>query len=188
MQLMPQTAAMIGVKDPHAPDENIDAGASHLRAMLDTFKGDLPLALAAYNAGQQHVVRHRGIPPFPETKRFVARVLRKMGDKKRAEHVLAKPVPSPQWISRPPRPRPKVHVVSAPPSPPAVARPTMVPAATPRVPERASQLVLHEVEPPASARTWSATSAPMPTPAHTPPRGPGGPGIPAPTVPLGQSP
>lgn len=187
MQLMPQTAAMIGVKDPHAPDENIDAGASHLRAMLDTFNGNLPLALAAYNAGQQHVMRHRGIPPFPETRRFVARVLHKMGDKKGAQHALAKPVPQPQWISRTARPQPKVHMVSAPPARPFVARPTMVPAA-PRVPERASQLVLHEFEPPAGAHTWSAMPAPMPTPAHTPPRGPGGPGIPAPTVPLGQSP
>ena len=52
MQLMPATSAMIGVSDPHDPEQNIDAGASHLRAMLDTFKGDLPLALAAYNAGE----------------------------------------------------------------------------------------------------------------------------------------
>ncbi len=85
----------MGVRDPHDPDENIDAGASHLRAMLDTFKGDLPLALAAYNAGEKHVVRHRGIPPFPETRQFVARVLRRMGDKQGAETVLAKPVPAP---------------------------------------------------------------------------------------------
>src|SRR5581483_8529302 len=62
MQLMPQTSKMIGVRDPHSPDENIDAGASHLRAMLDTFKGDLPLALAAYNAGEQNVIRYRRIP------------------------------------------------------------------------------------------------------------------------------
>ena len=98
----------------HDPDENIDAGASHLRAMLDTFKGDLPLALAAYNAGEQHVIRHRGIPPFPETRQFVARVLRRMGDKKGAETVLAKPVPAPQWVARSPRSQSKAHMVSAP--------------------------------------------------------------------------
>jgi soluble lytic murein transglycosylase len=93
MQLMPATASLMGVRDPHNPDENIDAGASHLRAMLDTFKGDLPLALAAYNAGEQNVIRHRGIPPFPETRQFVTRVLRRMGDQKGAETVMAKPVP-----------------------------------------------------------------------------------------------
>ena len=184
MQLMPQTAALIGVQDPHDPDENIDAGASHLRAMLDTFKGDLPLALAAYNAGELHVVRHRGIPPFPETRRFVARVLRKMGDKKAAEQVLAKPVPPPQWIARTPRPQPKVHMVSAPPARPSVPRPTMVPAAAPRVPERAAHLVLHELEARPSARAWSG----MPAPMHTPPPALDAPVAPAPTGPLGQAP
>jgi soluble lytic murein transglycosylase len=185
MQLMPQTAALMGVKDPHAPDENIDAGASHLRAMLDTFNGDLPLALAAYNAGQQNVVRYRGIPPFPETRRFVARVLRRMGDKKGAERVVARPIPPPQWVSRS---QPKVQVASAPSLRPTVPRPTMVPAAAPRAPERASQLVLHELEQRPSARTWSATPVPMsvPTPAEasTPPS----PAIPEPGVPLGQAP
>ncbi|MGH7397151.1 MAG: lytic transglycosylase domain-containing protein, partial [Candidatus Rokuibacteriota bacterium] len=156
MQLMPKTAALIGVRDPHDPDENIDAGASHLRAMLDTFKGNLPLALAAYNAGEQHVVRHRGIPPFPETRRFVARVLRKMGDKKGAAKVLARPVPAPRWISRTPRRPPKVHLVSAPPSRPAPAPPTMI-APTPRAAERAPQLVLYETEAQPSVRTWSPT-------------------------------
>jgi hypothetical protein len=187
MQLMPQTAALIGVKDPHAPDENIDAGASHLRAMLDTFNGDLPLALAAYNAGQQHVVRHRGIPPFPETRRFVARVLRRMGDKKGAELVLAKPVPAPRWISRTPRPSPKVQMVSAPAPRPTTPRPTMVPAVAPRVPERASQLVLHELEQQPGARTWSAMPPPTETPTHPPTRLDGSP-MPAPIVPFGQAP
>ncbi len=104
MQLMPATSAMIGVSDPHNPEQNIDAGASHLRAMLDTFKGDLPLALAAYNAGEGNVVRYHGIPPYPETRRFVARVLRRMGDKPGAERVMAKPVPAPVWTSRTSRP------------------------------------------------------------------------------------
>jgi hypothetical protein len=177
MQLMPRTAALMGVKDPHAPEENIDAGASHLRAMLDTFNGNLPLALAAYNAGQQHVVRHRGIPPFPETRRFVARVLRRM-DKKRAQQVLARPVPPPQWISRVPRPKPKVQMVTA-----APARPTMVPASAPRPAEPASQLVLHELEAASSPRTWSAMPAPAPARAPEAPAA-----APAPTVPFGQAP
>ncbi len=138
MQLMPATASIMGVRDPHDPDENIDAGASHLRAMLDTFKGDLPLALAAYNAGEQHVIRHGGIPPFPETRQFVARVLRRMGDKKSAETVLAKPVPAPQWIARSPRSSSKAHMVSAPPVYPTSARPTMVQVPAPRSAERAA--------------------------------------------------
>ena len=181
MQLMPATASLMGVRDPHDPDENIDAGASHLRAMLDTFKGDLPLALAAYNAGEQHVVRHGGIPPFPETRRFVARVLRKMGDKKSAETALAKPVPAPQWIARSPRSSSKAHMVSAPPVYPTSARPTMVQVPAPRSAERGTpQLVLHELEQRPSARTWSPAPAAMRADAPPP--------MPAPTVLMGQSP
>ncbi len=171
MQLMPQTSALIGVRDPHHPEENIDAGASHLRAMLDTFKNDLPLALAAYNAGEQNVVRHHGIPPYPETRRFVARVLRKMGDPKGAERVLAKPIPAPQWISRTSRPHPKVQMVSA----PASARPIMVPVPAPRS-ERGAQLVLQDSDAGPAPRTWT------PAPSSDDPLAP------APTSPLAQSP
>jgi len=181
MQLMPQTSALMGVRDPHDPDENIDAGASHLRAMLDTFNNDLPLALAAYNAGEQHVIRYKGIPPYPETRRFVARVLRKMGDRQGAERVMAKPIiPVPQWISRLPRPQPKVQMVSGSSINPGIARPaggpsTMVPSGPARA-ERGSQVLLQEPEPQPSARGWSLapTSEPAPTP--------------EPTVPLAQSP
>ena len=181
MQLMPATASLIGVRDPHDPDENIDAGASHLRAMLDTFKGDLPLALAAYNAGEQHVVRHRGIPPFPETRRFVARVLRKMGDKNGAEAVLAKPIPAPQWVSRTPRPLPKAYMVSPSSARPTPARPTMVQVPASRAGERVSQLVLHDLEQRPSGRTWSPMPAAMHTLDEPPP-------MPDPTAPTGQSP
>jgi len=181
MQLMPATASLIGVRDPHDPDENIDAGASHLRAMLDTFKGDLPLALAAYNAGEQHVVRHRGIPPFPETRRFVTRVLRKMGDKNGAEAVLAKPIPAPQWVSRTPRPLPKAYMVSPSSARPTPARPTLASVPASRAWEPTSPLVLHALEQRPSGRTWS----PMPAAMHTldaPPP------MPDPTAPTGQAP
>jgi hypothetical protein len=175
MQLMPQTSAMIGVRDPHDPDENIDAGASHLRAMLDTFNNDLPLALAAYNAGEQNVIRHKGIPPYPETRRFVARVLRRMGDKPTAERVPAKPVPSPQWISRMPRPQPKVQMVSAPSTRPLIVSPgsypTMVPLPAPRA-DRGAQVLLHDADSRPGPRALAAGAGPadaVPAPEPTQP-------------------
>jgi hypothetical protein len=172
MQLMPKTAAMMGVQDPHDPDENIAAGASHLRAMLDTFNGDLSLALAAYNAGEQNVVRYKGIPPFPETRRFVARVLRRLGDKRGAETVVAKAAPSPQWMTRTSRPQSRVQVSNVPAPRWARGRATAVTVAAPRVPERAASVALQDLEPRSAARAWSATPAPIPIPMHTPTHGP----------------
>jgi hypothetical protein len=173
MQLMPATSAMIGVSDPHNPEQNIDAGASHLRAMLDTFKGDLPLALAAYNAGEGNVVRYHGIPPYPETRRFVARVLRRMGDKPGAERVMAKPVPAPVWTSRSSRPAPAVRMAV---SPPSSSRPTMVPFSAARA-ERASHVVYQDDEAQPQIRSW--TSSP-PAPAASL--------VPEPTRPFAESP
>jgi hypothetical protein len=76
MQLMPETAAILGVRDPFDPRENIDAGTRHLRAMMERFRHDVRLAVAAYNAGERPVARHRGVPPYPETRQYVAQVLR----------------------------------------------------------------------------------------------------------------
>lgn len=73
MQLMPVTVEAYGVTDPYDPQENIDAGAQHLRRLLDVF--DMAGALAAYNAGQGAVRRFGGIPPYPETRRYVRRIL-----------------------------------------------------------------------------------------------------------------
>lgn len=74
MQLMPPTARDLGV-DPHDPAANLRGGAAYLRFLLDHFDGDLVKAIAAYNAGLGAVDRHRGIPPYPETRRYVAAVL-----------------------------------------------------------------------------------------------------------------
>lgn len=74
MQLMPGTAASLGVTNPFDIRQNIEGGTAYLRRMLDMFDQDLDLALAAYNAGQGAVRRHGGIPPFAETQRHVPRV------------------------------------------------------------------------------------------------------------------
>jgi hypothetical protein len=80
MQLMPGTAAMLGVRDSFDPRENIDGGVRHLRGLIERFGGDLSLALAAYNAGEQAVLRHRGVPPYAETRDYVTRVLQYSGN------------------------------------------------------------------------------------------------------------
>ena len=75
MQLMPETARLYNVANVYDPEENIEGGVQHLRLLLDRYRGDLRLALAAYNAGVQAVEKHGGIPPFSETKDYVRRVL-----------------------------------------------------------------------------------------------------------------
>jgi soluble lytic murein transglycosylase len=74
MQLMPATAASLGIEDAFHPRENVDGGTRYLRAMLDRF-GDVRRALAAYNAGPEAVDYYEGIPPYRETRNYVIRVL-----------------------------------------------------------------------------------------------------------------
>jgi soluble lytic murein transglycosylase-like protein len=74
MQLMPATARILGVSDIFDARENVFAGARYLRSLLDNYKGDIDRALAAYNAGPGAVEKYNGVPPFRETKAYVAAV------------------------------------------------------------------------------------------------------------------
>lgn len=76
MQLMPSTAAELGIHDLTDAHDNIVGGVRHLKRMLDQFSGNLTLALAAYNAGAGAVKRFHGVPPYPETQAYVRRVRR----------------------------------------------------------------------------------------------------------------
>lgn len=74
MQIMPDTARLLGLGDPYDPEKNIAAGVRYLKAMLDRFETET-MALAAYNAGPEAVARHGGVPPFDETRDYVIKVV-----------------------------------------------------------------------------------------------------------------
>jgi hypothetical protein len=77
MQLMPATASSLDVQDSFDTRENIEGGVRHLRVLMDRYRNDLPVVLAAYNAGDTAVLNHRGVPPYRETRQYVIGVLRR---------------------------------------------------------------------------------------------------------------
>jgi soluble lytic murein transglycosylase-like protein len=85
MQLMPGTASKLGVKDSFDPADNVDGGVRYLRELLLQYNGDIPKALAAYNAGPQRVQQYKGVPPYRETYAYVARIINDFNRKKLAE-------------------------------------------------------------------------------------------------------
>jgi hypothetical protein len=86
MQLMPQTASHLGVANSFDPNSNVEGGTKYLRELLEKYNYDVPKALAAYNAGPKRVDQYRGVPPYNETRAYVAKIIRDFNRKKLAEN------------------------------------------------------------------------------------------------------
>src|SRR5258708_22543072 len=86
MQLMPQTASQLGVANPFDPNANVEGGTKYLRELLEKYNFDAVKALAAYNAGSRRVDHYDGVPPYYETRAYVARIIRDFNRQKLAEN------------------------------------------------------------------------------------------------------
>jgi soluble lytic murein transglycosylase-like protein len=89
MQLMPGTASQLGVPNAFDPQANVEGGTKYLRELLERYNFDLVKALAAYNAGPQRVEQFGGVPPYYETRAYVARIVRDFNRKKAAQEKAA---------------------------------------------------------------------------------------------------
>ena len=107
MQLMPATAARMGVQNVFDPQQNLDGGAKYLSELLGRYNNNLVFALAAYNAGPERVQKYHGVPPFPETVSYVSRVLRNLDltQQESEPRTLAARRQLPQWAKRSSAPR-----------------------------------------------------------------------------------
>jgi soluble lytic murein transglycosylase-like protein len=121
MQLMPQTASELGVHNAFDPQANVEGGARYLRELLERYDFDLIKALAAYNAGPQRVEQYGGVPPYYETKAYVARIVRDFNKKKLAAKTAAppktsegKPTETPVPAAKPHKPTPQTQAKSSP--------------------------------------------------------------------------
>jgi soluble lytic murein transglycosylase-like protein len=101
MQLMPQTASELGVHNAFDPQANVEGGTRYLRELLERYDFDLVKALAAYNAGPQRVEQYGGVPPYYETKAYVARIVRDFNKKKLAAKTVSPPVTQKNSGSKP---------------------------------------------------------------------------------------
>ena len=90
MQLMPQTASQLGVGNAFDPGANVEGGTKYLRDLLVQYNGDMVKALAAYNAGPLRVQQYNGVPPYRETRTYVAKIVKEFNRKKLAERSAAK--------------------------------------------------------------------------------------------------
>jgi hypothetical protein len=101
MQLMPGTAAELGVPNAFDPEANVEGGTKYLRELLERYDFDLIKALAAYNAGPQRVEQFGGVPPYYETRAYVARVVRDFNKKKAAQEKASQPTAASTKASKP---------------------------------------------------------------------------------------
>ena len=127
MQLMPQTASELGVQNVFDAQANVEGGTRYLRELLERYDFDLIKALAAYNAGPERVEQYGGVPPYYETKAYVARIVRDFNKKKLAAKAAAEPVAPKNTASKktgPGTPTPKLQASKAQAQAPAKAKST----------------------------------------------------------------